>query len=144
MNAKKEKEISNIIQYFNRQVSNIFKMIDNTKYSTNDSPEVDHIRRITKIARNENPPLMLEKSIDTFWDNKDAIIRKDYVFFTESDVCIKTVGSDASKEWVEKMLDFVRSKYAELTGEDRESIWKYINNMLQAVIKYRIIRGDFQ
>ena len=63
MDTKKEKKISDIIQYFNRQISNIFKAIDNASYEIQHNPDIDWVRRVTKIVRNENPPYILEKSI---------------------------------------------------------------------------------
>lgn len=144
MDAKKEKEISDIIQYFNRQISNIFKVIDNADDSVQYNPDVDWVRRITKIVRNENPPYMLEKSIDKLWENKDKIIAKDSDFLLKKEITGKYIKDDSRKEWMEGMVDFVRNRYKDLDKQDLEYLWKCINNMLQSVIKYRIIKNDFQ
>jgi hypothetical protein len=144
MDTKKEKEVSDVIQYFNRQMSNIFKVIDNKDDSINHNPDVDWVRRITKILRNENPPYMLERSIDKLWDNKDKIIERDSAFLLNKKVTSKYVKDDSRKEWIEGMIDFVRNRYTDLSPDELEHVWKCINNMLQAVIKYRILKDDFQ
>lgn len=143
MDYKKEKDVSDVIQYFNRQVSNIFKVIDNKDDSIQHNPDVDWVRRITKIVRNENPPYMLEKSIDKLWDNKDAIIERNVDFFN-SEITGKYIKNDERKEWMEGLVGFVRSRYAALQTDELDHVWNCINNMLQAVIKYRILRDDFQ
>ena len=86
MDHKKEKEINDVIQYFNRQVSNIFKVIDTKDDSIQNNPDVDWLRRITKIIRNENPPYMLEKSVDKLWDNRFAILAKDADFLVKKEI----------------------------------------------------------
>lgn len=144
MDTKKEKEVSDVIQYFNRQVSNVFKVIDNKYDSINHNPDIDWIRRITKILRNENPPYMIERSVDKLWDNKDKIIERDSDFLVNKKVTSKYIKDDSRKEWMEGMIDFIRNRYTELSPDDLEHVWKCVNNMLQAVIKYRILKDDFQ
>lgn len=143
MDSKKYKEISDIIQYFNRQVSNIFKVIDNKEDIIKNNPDIDWVRRITKIVRNENPPYMLEKSIDKLWENKDSILNRDLNFLIDNDVAHKYIKNDCRKEWIEGMLDLFMKNLDNLNTDERDYLWKCINNMLQAVIKYRIINEDF-
>jgi hypothetical protein len=144
MNNKKEKQISDVIQYFNRQVSNIFKVIDSQDDSVSNNPDVDWLRRVTKIIRNENPPYMLERAVDKLWDNKDKIIERDSAFLINKKMTSKYIKNDSRKEWMEGMMDFVRNRYTDLSPDETECVWKCINNMLQAVIKYRILKDDFQ
>jgi hypothetical protein len=143
MDSKKVKEISDIIQYFNRQVSNIFKIIDNKDDMIKNNPDIDWVRRITKIVRNENPPYMLEKSIDKLWENKDSILNRDLNFLIDNDVAHKYIKNDCRKEWIEGMLTFFMDNLNNLNEDDRDYLWKCINNMLQAVIRYKIIHNDF-
>jgi len=144
MDTKKEKEVSDVIQYFNRQVSNVFKVIDNKDDSISHNPDVDWVRRITKILRNENPPYMLERAVDKLWDNKDKIIERDSVFLLNKKVTSKYIKDDSRKEWIEGMVDFIKNRYTDLSPDELGHVWKCINNMLQAVIKYRILKDDFQ
>jgi hypothetical protein len=144
MDSKKEKEVSDIIQYYNRQVSNIFKIIDGGEYNTfQDNPDIDWIRRMVKLVRNENPPYMLEQSLDKLWEHREAIINKDYKFFMVTNIPINAADTN-QQAWMDGLIDFIRIRYGDLSEDDAENIWKYINNMLQAVIKYRIIRCDFK
>ena len=143
MDHKKEKEINDIIQYFNRQVSNIFKVIDGKDDSIINNLDVDWVRRVTKIIRNENPPYMLEKSVDKLWENRDAIIDKNADFLLKKEVTNKYIKNDERKEWMEGMIDFIRHKYTSLNDTELEYLWKCINAMLQSVVKYRIIKNDF-
>lgn len=142
MNGKQEKDINYIIQYFNRQVSNIFKIID-SKLDEIQDDNVDWVRRVTKIIRNENPPMMLEKSIDKLWDNKEKILERNTEFLLQTEVVGKYIKDDERKEFIEGLINFVRVKYKNLSKTETDDIWLCINNMLQAVIKYKIIKCDF-
>jgi hypothetical protein len=87
---------------------------------------------------------MLERAIDKLWDNKDKIIERDLAFLINKKVTSKYIKDDSRKEWMEGMIDFVRNRYTDLSPDELEYVWKCINNMLQAVIKYRILKDDFQ
>ena len=144
MDNKKEKEINDIIQYFNRQVSNIFKVIDGKDDSIANNPQLDWVRRITKIVRNENPPFMLERCVDKLWENRVAIIDKNADFLLKKEVASKYIKDDSHKDYLEGLCEFIRSKYTALDETELEYLWKCINAMLQAVIKFRIIKNDFE
>ena len=143
MDHKKEKEINDVIQYFNRQVSNIFKVIDTKDDSIQNNPDVDWLRRITKIIRNENPPYMLEKSVDKLWDNRVAILAKDADFLVKKELVSKYIKNDERKEWMEGLMSFIRSKYLILNPTELDYLWNCINAMLQSVIKFRILKDDY-
>jgi hypothetical protein len=143
MDHKKEKEINDVIQYFNRQVSNIFKVIDTKDDSIQNNPDVDWLRRITKIIRNENPPYMLEKSVDKLWDNRIAILAKDADFLVKKELVSKYIKNDERKEWMEGLMSFIRSKYLILNPTELDYLWNCINAMLQSVIKFRILKDDY-
>ena len=143
MDHKKEKEINDVIQYFNRQVSNIFKVIDTKDDSIQNNPDVDWLRRITKIIRNENPPYMLEKSVDKLWDNRFAILAKDADFLVKKELVSKYIKNDERKEWMEGLMSFIRSKYLILNPTELDYLWNCINAMLQSVIKFRILKDDY-
>jgi hypothetical protein len=142
MNADKQKKISNILQRFNRQTSQILKII---KIIEKNNIDIEWIQRILRILRNENPPLVLEKCIDKFWYNKEKIISRDTDFFINENKAYKNyIKDDDRKEWIEGIIDMIKKKQALLTEEQRTYIWDRLNNMLQCIIEYRIIVGDFK
>ena len=141
MDLKKEKEINDIIAFFNRQVSNVLKAID-SQPDVKNNPDFDRIKRIAKIARDEDPPCMLERCTEKLWDNREAIMNRNVDFLIKKDVASKYIKNDENKEWLESIMDFIRTKHKELKKEDLEYLWKCIDNMLQSVIKYQIARGE--
>jgi len=141
MNLKKEKEISDIIQHFNRQISKIFKLVESMDDIQNNL-DFDWVKRVVKIAKNVNPSYIIDRSIDRLWDSREFIINRDEQFII-SNHADKYIENDCRKEWMEGLFQFIRSKYAVLKKEEINYLWDCINNMLEAVIKYRIIQQDF-
>jgi hypothetical protein len=142
MNSNKQKKISDILQKFNRQTSQILKII---KSIEKDNVDIEWIQRILRILRNENPPLVLEKCIDKFWSNRKKIIERDTDFFTDGNNAYKTfIKEDERKEWIQGIIDMIKKKQKSLTEEQRTYIWDRLNNMLECIIEYRIVVGDFE
>lgn len=139
MDSKKQKELSDILQQFNRQVSRIFKIVDAI---VPDEPNVDWARRIIKIFRNENPPAVLEKCIDKLWDNKDHIMSRDVNFFKTCSFD-KYIKKDENKEWLDRLIVLMRTRFFDLSKKEQNCIWECLGEMLKNVIKYKITKGDF-
>ena len=72
-----DKEISDLLQIFNRQISRVFKIID--KIVPNDK-NMDLAKIVIRRLRFENPPAVLDKCVDKIWDHKDQIMNKDVEF----------------------------------------------------------------
>lgn len=140
MDSKKQKELSDILQQYNRHVSKLFKIID---VIVPNNPHIDLARRLIKILRNENPPAVLEKTIDKLWDNKDRILKRDAHFFKTCSFD-KYIKVDSNKEWLDSLVNLVRIKYDILNDQEQTYIWDILNNMLKNVIEYRLIKGDFK
>jgi hypothetical protein len=142
MDDKKDKEMIELMEYFNRQISNVFKIVD-MKDEISSNANVDRVRRMVKILRHEAPLLMLERSVDKLWDNKDAIMSRNLDFLMAKENSNKYIKNDERKEWLENLFNLIRNKYSELDKSETEYLWKCIDNMLKCAIKYRILQGNF-
>lgn len=139
MDSNKQKEINDVLQQFNRQVTKLFKIAESM---VPNDPTVDWARRIIKIFRNEDPPAVLERCIDKLWENKEPIMRRDVEFFKvyKPDKYIK---NDENKEWLDRLTNLIKTKYFELNIQEQSYIWDCLEEMLKNVIKYRLLQGDF-
>ena len=55
----------------------------------------------------------------------------------------KYIKNDERKEWMEGLMSFIRSKYLILNPTELDYLWNCINAMLQSVIKFRILKDDY-
>jgi hypothetical protein len=134
---KKQKDISDILQQFNRQISRLFKFAD---IVAKGDPTIDWARRVIKILRNENPPAVLERCIDKFWDNREPIMTRNVDFFKTCSMD-KYIKKDKNKVWLDELIKFIRTRYFDLSESEQNSIWVCMEEMLKNIIKYRIVVG---
>lgn len=138
-----EKELEDTIQNFNKQVTLLFKFIE-TKDKISNHPDVERVIRLVKIAKNINRESLIEGSMDNLWANREPIINRDEAFIMSIDNLDQYVDKDdEDKELIESLFNFLRKIYKTFTRGEIDYLWECINNMLQYVIRYRIVKGDF-
>jgi hypothetical protein len=139
MNSNKQKEISDVLQQFNRQVTKLLKIAESIIPNNH---TIDWAKRVIKIIRNEDPPAILERCVDKLWDNREPIMKRDAEFFK---VCKldKYIKNDENKEWLDKLVNLIKTKYFELNANEQSYIWDCMEELLKNVIKYRLLQDDF-
>jgi hypothetical protein len=138
MNDAKQKEIVDILQLFNRQVSNMLKIV--VAIAPN-NPDIDFVRRAVKILRDTNPEGAIEKCMVKLWDHQQQIRERNASFFMDCPLD-KYIKNDRRKSWIDGLVRMVRTRYTELSEAELDAIWKCINTMLVCVIKYKLLNQD--
>jgi hypothetical protein len=141
MDVKKQGDINNILQKFNRQIAKIFKVLD--RVFPDDRADMCHIKQVLQIAREEMPERLITEGGDKLWDNRERIIARDVDFFLQENNMSKYAGSEKTKSEVNTMVKFVGREYNNLTVDEMNFVWDTVHNMLKCVIEYRIIMGDY-
>jgi len=139
MESKKQKELSDIIQKYN---SHSGKLINIATHYMPDDPGIDWCKRVMKIVRNENPPMLIEKGCDKIWENREKILACDTEFFKKMPTD-KYIKNDCRKEFIDEIVNIVRVKYSLLSEKEHDVIWHHIHEMLSCVIKYRLAKEDY-
>ena len=138
-----EKEIDEIIQKFNSQIMLLFKFAEK-KDKISNNPDVERVIRLVKIAKSISPESIIEGCLNNFWANREYIIERNEVFIMSKENVDRLVNkNDEDIELIESLINFFRNIYKTFTNEDKEYLWDCINNMLQFIIRYRIVKGDF-
>ena len=142
MDPDNEKKKNDIIQQFSRYLSRLLKTANEID---NGNVTLEWVTRVIRILRNENPPLVLEKCIDKLWDNSEKIIARDKDFFLDNidDLNEKYIKKDERQEWIEGIVSHIKKKINVLSDDQTTDVWDSLNGMLENVIKYRILIGDF-
>ncbi len=134
----KYKKIGDTINYFNRQVMQVFKFIDSMD-DYKDNELLNKVLILAKATKAIEPAEMLERCIDKLWDNREAIIDKNIDFFKKPGTMHQYIKDDENKEWLTGLTDFVMDQYDNFNDDELDEIWTRINNMLKAVVEYRIL-----
>jgi translation initiation factor 2B subunit (eIF-2B alpha/beta/delta family) len=138
MDEKIDKKIHDLINNFNRQISKLVNMADN---SLSNNPNIDWLKRIVRIVKNENPNMLIDVSSDKIWENKTYIMNHDIEFFKTCSFEKYTKGSDHAK-MIDELIKLFRDDYDNLTTKEHAIIWECMDKMLKNIIEYRLIKGD--
>ena len=138
MDVKIEKKIHDLINDFNRQICKLINMADN---SISNNPNIDWLKRIVRIVKNENPNMLIYVSSDKIWENRIHIINHDINFFKTCSFDKYTQGSDHAK-MINELIKLFRDDYDKLSNKEHTMIWDCMDKMLKCIIEYRLINGD--
>lgn len=138
MESREQKELDHIIQTFNSQTVKLIKIVD---YILPDHPDIEWFKRISKIVRYESPSLLIEKSLENIWDNKENIMSRNIDFFNNCSYD-KFIEQDNHGEWLDEIIKIFRVEYFNLKQKEIDIVWKCMDTMLECVIKYNLIKEN--
>jgi hypothetical protein len=133
-----DKKISDVIQRFHRHLAYLLKTIAAIMPN---HPDVEYLRKLVSLARNEDPCLVIDRCIDKYWDNREHIMAENTDFFLRCPMN-KYVKVDSNKEFIDRLIRIIRIKFFELSDDEKKSIWSCNQNMLKCVIEYKLLRRD--
>jgi hypothetical protein len=136
----KEQKISLIIHGFHSQIAKLLKIID-SKLPNN--IEVDRLKRLVRIARDEEPLLIINKCKDKIWDSRKQIRERDKEYFLnkEYDEYIK---KDKNQLFIEGLIGLFKQSHELLNEKELGVIWKINNQLLDNVCEYKILINDYE
>jgi hypothetical protein len=135
-----EQQISLIVQDFHSQISKTLKVVD-SKLPNN--IEVDQLKRLIRIARDEEPLMIINKCKDKIWDSREQILSEnvDYFLAKEYDEYIK---KDTNQMFIEGLIGLFKQSHHLLSEKERAYVWKINKRLLQDVIRYKMLIGDHE
>lgn len=142
MKAGDIKQVDQILIRFNRHISRLIKLAGQIEPNNLD---IDRIKRLINIIRESNPIMLLEGCKDTIWDHSDKIIKKDLNFFISNldSLNSKYINKKSDNAWLEDIVKLMADRLSVISQDQKKYIWDCLNGMLQDIIEYRILIGDF-
>ena len=136
----KQRKISIIIQGFHTDLSQLLKVVD-IKLAGN--LEVDRLKRLIRIARDEEPLMIINKCKDKIWDSRKQILDENEEFFI-SKKYEEYIKKDGNQMFIEGLINLFKNSRHMLSEKERKFMWVVIKRMLSAVTEYKIIIGDYE
>ena len=140
MNSDHQKKVSVVLQTFSSDIAQLLKLVDN-KLAGN--LEVDRLKRIIRIARDEEPLLIINKCKDKIWDSREKILAEDEDFFVAKkfDEYIK---KDDNQMFIESLIALFKSGFGSLSAKEKKFMWSIVQRLLETVAEYKILIGDYE
>ena len=135
-----QRKISAIVQSFSSDISQLLKIVD-AKLPGN--LEVDRLKRIIRIARDEEPLMIINKCKDKIWDSREQILAEDEDFFISKryDEYIK---KDENQMFFEGLINLFKSSRSLLSEKESRFMWSTVKHLLATVTEYKMLIEDYE
>jgi hypothetical protein len=135
-----QQKISAIVQSFSSDISQLLKIVD-AKLAGN--LEVDRLKRVIRIARDEEPLLIINKCKDKIWDSREQILAEDEDFFISKryDEYIK---KDENQMFIEGLINLFKSSRSLLSEKESKFMWATVKHLLATVTEYKMLIEDYE
>lgn len=137
-----QKKLSDVLHKFNLHAGKIMKIA--VAVSGNSHPRIEWLSRVFNIARDVDPLCIITRCVDKMWNAKDKILSKDLDFFMKDYDTSVYIKNDHNKVWLDELVCIVRNEVPLLSQKEQDFLWSCLNEMLSAVIEYKLIKGEFE
>ena len=137
-----EKKLSDILQKFNLHAGKIMKVA--VAISGDSHQRIGWLSRVFNIARDIDPLCIITRCVDKIWIARDKILNKDMDFFMNDYDTSIYIKNDDNKVWLDELVSMVRNEVPLLSKKEQDYLWSCLNEMLSAVIEYKLIKGEFE
>ena len=136
----RQNKISLIVQSFSTDISQLLKIVD-AKLPSN--LEVDRLKRLIRIARDEEPLLMINRCKDKIWDSREKILAEDDEFFISKKYA-EYIKKDENQMFIEGLIHLFKNGRTLLSEKESKFMWSTIKHLLATVTEYKILIGDYE
>ena len=134
-----QQKISAILQSFSSDIAQLLKIVD-AKLPGN--LEVDRLKRLIRIARDEEPLMIINKCKDKIWDSREKILAEDEEFFI-SKKYDEYIKKDENQMFIEGLINLFKSSRSLLSKKENKFMWGTVKHLLATVTEYKILIGDY-
>lgn len=139
MDRKTDDKICEIIEVFHSNIAKLLKMA-NVKLKGN--IEIDRLKRLIRIARDEAPFSIITKCKDKIWSSRDQIIKNDEKFFLNKQYD-EYIKEDENKDFIHTLIKLFKSGFEQTNNKEKKIMWDVINKLLKNVTEYKLLTGDY-
>ncbi len=123
--------------------STVFKILKLCRKIEPNNIDVEWLHSKLTLARDIDPLLIMNRSMDKIWIYRDEILDRNLDFFINNKFD-KFVKNDENKTFMYTLINLIKKRVLELSKEEKDVIWGLINKLLVSVIKYKKITGDYK
>lgn len=134
-----ESELNKIIDAFNKNLSQLFKL---AKKIDPGNKDLHFYNNKFILAKQFQPAAVLERNIDAFWNNKDLILDKNVDYFLKLENFV--YEDENEREIYRKNMECGQQILDRITESELLCIWNYLNNMLESVIQYKLLKNEYK
>ena len=134
-----KQETIEVVDKFNKNLSQLFKLAKKIDPGNRD---LAFYKNKFVLAKQFQPATVLERNIDSFWKNKELILSKNIDYFLKLENF--DYEDEKEREIYRKNMECGKRILDRINDADMFCIWNYLNNMLECVIKYKLLNSEYK
>jgi hypothetical protein len=118
----------------------MLKMVD-SKLTGN--LDIDRLKRLIRITRDESPLLIIDSCKEEIWADREQILAENENYFIKKDFD-EFDDHDENTEFLKNLVHLIKETLTLFSKKEKTQIWKINKNILQNVVQYKILTGDYK
>lgn len=131
--------INKILTTYSNIVYSLLKLAIKNCEDEADIVELERLKRVIKLCDDAE---IFIRTKDKVWAVREKILNKDADYFLNKDYS-SGIKQDEKQSMIETIIMVVKEKYNVLTQNERNMYWKKAFEMLNLVIQYKELSGEY-
>jgi len=134
------KAINDLCDEFHKTLGKLLNLVE----SKSDDADIDRLKRMIKICKEEDPTFLITRCQNKLWDSRDQIKTRDSSYFLNQLDYSKYIRAGSQSEAFQyRLITLVKREYASLTTSEENEIWEITYDMLKCAAKYKFLTKDY-
>jgi len=135
-----EKSINDICNTFNSVLGKLLNLVE----SKSDDPDIDRLKRLIKICKEEDPTFLITRCQNKLWDSREQIKTRDSDYFLKQLDVSKYIRAGSQAEAFQyRLISLIKKEYQKLNVSEENEVWEITYDMLKCAAKYKFLTRDY-
>jgi hypothetical protein len=142
LDAVNPKELNEIYNTYKQTISSMLTIAKEQAKEKNDEDDIITIEQICRLIGFLPVDEIFIRSKEKIWHHKDKILNKDADYFIKKNYSAM-IKKDKNQSFLESLISIIKGKFLELTSEEQNIYWNKAAKLLNCVIRFKKLTGDY-
>jgi hypothetical protein len=142
LNKNNKVKLNSIFDKYSKTLTELIKNVSDEIKNEEEKTHLDQIKRIIRLCPQEE---RLIQTKETLWELRNYILTRDHIGLKNIDPndFINKNNNVEEKEFILSIIDIIKSRYDEIKEERKNNYWTTLTILLQCIIEYKQIIGEY-
>ena len=142
LNKNNKVKLNSIFDKYSKTLTELIKNVSDEIKNEEEKTHLDQIKRIIRLCPQEE---RLIQTKETLWELRNYILTRDHIGLKNIDPndFINKNNNVEDKEFILSIIDIIKSRYDEIKEERKNNYWTTLTILLQCIIEYKQIIGEY-
>ena len=142
LNKNNKVKLNSIFDKYSKTLTELIKNVSDEIKNEEEKTHLDQIKRIIRLCPQEE---RLIQTKETLWELRNYILTRDHIGLKNINPndFINKNNNVEEKEFILSIIDIIKSRYDEIKEERKNNYWTTLTILLQCIIEYKQIIGEY-